>query len=76
MPTPDAYRGTHRLADADLHIVAKQRECAHAYAQEVARTIDAFKAAGKKLCAFYMEALESCGGQIIPPPGYLDEVIE
>lgn len=73
---PDGYRGKYRLSDADLHNVDKQRELAQAYANEVRDIVDKIKASGKHLCAFYMESLESCGGQVIPPPGYLERVLE
>lgn len=45
------------------------------YAGEVARICEAAKKNGG-VCAFIAESLQSCGGQIIPPEGYLKSVYE
>jgi 4-aminobutyrate aminotransferase-like enzyme len=60
VPLPDGYRGVHR--GRDLATGA-------AYGDEVGRVIER---AGAPIAGFITESLQSCGGQIIPPPGYLD----
>jgi 4-aminobutyrate aminotransferase-like enzyme/Ser/Thr protein kinase RdoA (MazF antagonist) len=60
VPMPDTYRGPHRGTDAGT-----------AYAGEVRKTIAEIEGAGGKLGAFMAESLISCGGQIIPAPGFL-----
>ncbi|MCP4092914.1 MAG: aminotransferase class III-fold pyridoxal phosphate-dependent enzyme [Planctomycetes bacterium] len=55
VPCPDSYRGPHRGKD-----------CAIAYANHVTEA-----AAQCEPAAFLFEPLIGCGGQIVPPPGYL-----
>ncbi|MBW3534012.1 MAG: aminotransferase class III-fold pyridoxal phosphate-dependent enzyme [Gemmatimonadetes bacterium] len=58
---PDPYRGAHRGATG---------EAAAAYAEDVrARLRDASARGGA--AAFFAETLPGCGGQIVPPRGYL-----
>lgn len=38
---------------------------------DVKQLIDRIRLDGKKLAAFVIEGLISCGGQFITPPGYL-----
>jgi 4-aminobutyrate aminotransferase-like enzyme/Ser/Thr protein kinase RdoA (MazF antagonist) len=66
LPTPDTYRGAHR-ADTP-----QQRAAAGAaYARDVAAVLAGGEAAPAALMA---ETLLSCGGQVIPPPGYFEAV--
>ena len=44
------------------------------YANEVKDIIDKLQAEGKSPGCFIAESLQSCGGQVIPPPNYLREV--
>ncbi len=44
------------------------------YANEVKKIIDNMAKVGKKPGCFIAESLQSCGGQIIPPPNYLRQV--
>ena len=44
------------------------------YADEVKAIIEKMQVEGKKLGCFIAESLQSCGGQVIPPPNYLREV--
>lgn len=44
------------------------------YANDVKEIIDKMQSEGKKPGCFIAESLQSCGGQIIPPPNYLREV--
>ncbi len=61
-PMPDPYRGLHRGGDAGTR-----------YGEEVAGLIKRMDAQGKKPAAFFYESILGCGGQIVPPPGYLRE---
>ncbi|HUF46950.1 MAG TPA: aminotransferase class III-fold pyridoxal phosphate-dependent enzyme [Vicinamibacterales bacterium] len=60
VPMPDGYRGVHRGAT---------RATGVAYGDEVGRVL---AAAPAPVAAFLTESLMSCGGQIVPPPGYLE----
>ncbi|KAM3590349.1 uncharacterized protein V6R79_007934 [Siganus canaliculatus] len=64
-PSPDVYRGKYR---ADHH------DPATAYADEVKDMIDGVHEKGGKIAAFIAESLQSCGGQVIPPAGYFQQV--
>ena len=44
------------------------------YANEVKIIIEKMQAEGKKPGCFIAESLQSCGGQVMPPPNYLREV--
>jgi len=57
VPCPDVYRGEHRGADAGA-----------LYAAAVAEAC-----AGREAAAFLAEPLIGCGGQIVPPDGWLRE---
>jgi 4-aminobutyrate aminotransferase-like enzyme len=57
---PDDYRGPHRGADAGAR-----------YAAEVAQAVAAIRSADRQVGAFMAESLIGCGGQVIPPPGFL-----
>ncbi|MCP3962819.1 MAG: aminotransferase class III-fold pyridoxal phosphate-dependent enzyme [bacterium] len=59
VPCPDVYRGPHGADDP---------QAGAEYAADVAAAIDR---AGGPVAAFFCESMISCGGQIIPPPGYL-----
>jgi len=60
VPMPDGYRGVHRGDD---------RKTGVAYGDDVGQVIARTDA---PIAAFLVESLLSCGGQIVPPPGYLD----
>jgi 4-aminobutyrate aminotransferase-like enzyme/aminoglycoside phosphotransferase (APT) family kinase protein len=60
VPMPDGYRGAHRGHDGPVGV---------AYGDDVKRAIDASAA---PIAAFLTESLLSCGGQIVPPPGWLE----
>ncbi len=61
-PMPDSYRGIHRGPDAGA-----------GYAEEIAKLIESMGAQGKQPAAFLYETILGCGGQIVPPPGYLQK---
>ncbi|VDO99342.1 unnamed protein product [Heligmosomoides polygyrus] len=60
-PCPDVYRGEYRLDDEELNDAEKLEK---AGAESEGRTI----------AAYFAEALQSCGGQVIPPAGYFADV--
>lgn len=57
---PDGYRGRYRLGQTE--------ECGRLYAQEV---IDIVESQYGGVGTFIAESIVSCGGQIVPPPGFL-----
>ncbi|XP_060575396.1 ethanolamine-phosphate phospho-lyase-like [Ruditapes philippinarum] len=44
------------------------------YANEVGDICKVIQSRGKHVCAFIAESMQSCGGQIVFPPGYLQKV--
>ncbi|XP_028846907.1 ethanolamine-phosphate phospho-lyase [Denticeps clupeoides] len=65
--SPDTYRGKYREDHPDP---------AAAYADNVREIIEKVDDKGNKIAAFIAESLQSCGGQVIPPPGYFQKVAE
>jgi 4-aminobutyrate aminotransferase-like enzyme/Ser/Thr protein kinase RdoA (MazF antagonist) len=63
-PMPDGYRGIHKGNSPATGI---------AYGNEVGRVIPNVDA---KLAGFITESLMGCGGQIIPPPQYLETAFQ
>nr|XP_061810846.1 ethanolamine-phosphate phospho-lyase-like [Nerophis lumbriciformis] len=66
-PSPDVYRGKYKRDHPDP---------AKAYADEVRDIIKRVQSNGRKIAAFIAESLQSCGGQVIPPAGYFQQVAE
>jgi 4-aminobutyrate aminotransferase-like enzyme/Ser/Thr protein kinase RdoA (MazF antagonist) len=64
VPIPDDYRGIYRRGEPGLG--------AH-YARHVAEIVDRLRREGRGV-AFIAETMPSVAGQIVFPPGYLDEV--
>lgn len=64
-PSPDVYRGKYR---------ADHPDAATAYADDVREIIHKVHESGGKIAAFIAESLQSCGGQVIPPVGYFQQV--
>jgi len=62
---PDTYRGPYK---ADDPLAAKK------YAKHVAQAVNELKRRDKRLAGFMSESLLGCGGQIVLPDGYLEEV--
>ena len=60
VPLPDPFRGVHR---------GHTRETGIAYGEDVGRAI---ALADEPVAALLAESLPSCGGQIVPPPGWLE----
>lgn len=69
VPVPDPYRGLHRGAQSD-------EACGAAYASEVRRVAHELAEAGRAPAAFLAEAIVGCGGQVVPPAGYLRSAFE
>ncbi len=65
VPLPDDYRGPHARGDAAAG--AK-------YADAVLEAVANLRAREATLAAFIAETCPSVGGQIVPPPGYLEAV--
>ncbi|KAM3939041.1 ethanolamine-phosphate phospho-lyase [Leptodactylus fuscus] len=66
-PSPDIYRGNYREDHPDPGA---------AYADEVNSIIKEAHENNRQIAAFIAESMQSCGGQIIPPPGYFQRVKE
>jgi len=62
VPMPDGFRGPFKGATQESGI---------AYGNAVG---DLIREAGRPVAAFLAETLPSCGGQILPPPGYFETV--
>jgi 4-aminobutyrate aminotransferase-like enzyme len=60
VPIPDGYRGKHP---------GRERAVGVAYGDDVR---DVIASAGAPPAAMFVESLMSCGGQIDPPPGYME----
>lgn len=65
VPMPDGYRGVYKGSCS---------ETGEAYARLVAAEIDAMVSGGRKPAAFICESLPGCGGQIVLPEKYLENV--
>ncbi|XP_061166058.1 ethanolamine-phosphate phospho-lyase-like [Saccostrea echinata] len=68
VPCPDAYRG--KYCDNQY----SQTEVSQKYADEVKDVINKIHQQGKKVSFYIAESMQSCGGQIIMPEGYLKQV--
>jgi len=75
-PTPDVYRGAHRLSDSDLGNEEALYQAGQQYADDVNTIIQNAEDDGRNVAAYIAEALQSCGGQILPPKGYMTKVAE
>ncbi|VDL80685.1 unnamed protein product [Nippostrongylus brasiliensis] len=73
-PCPDVYRGEYRLDDDDLNNPEKLQEAGIYYSVAVEKLIRKAESEGRTIAAYFAEALQSCGGQVIPPAGYFSEV--
>ena len=64
VPMPDVYRGIYRNPD----------DAGHFYANFVREAIETIQEQGRGVAGFIGESILSCGGQIVLPSGYLQEV--
>jgi ethanolamine-phosphate phospho-lyase len=69
-PVPDSYRGKYRSSEYS------EEQLRDLYAQEVIDLVEEAERNGRKIAIFYAESLQSCGGQIVYPKGYLKKVYE
>ncbi|XP_052781203.1 alanine--glyoxylate aminotransferase 2-like isoform X1 [Mya arenaria] len=67
-PCPDTYRG--KFVDCDY----PGEDLGKLYADEVRDICKVVHAKGRGVCGFIAESMQSCGGQIVFPPGYLQKV--
>jgi len=65
---PDSYRG--KFNDRDH----PSEDIGQLYANEIKGFCEKLKSDGKGVCAFIAESFLSCGGQVIPPKNYFEEV--
>ena len=65
VPIPDTYRGLYSQND---------QEAGKKYAEFVKQAVDKIHKQNKKLSAFICESVLGCGGQIVLPKNYLEEV--
>ena len=68
VPNPDVYRGKYTSKDHPNEDLGAK------YADEVKQVLDRCAQEGRQVAAFFAESLQSCAGQVIPPPGYLRNV--
>ncbi len=65
VPMPDLYRGAYQKGDPMAGVK---------YARHAAEMIETIESRGERVGAFICESILSCGGQVVLPPGYLQEV--
>ena len=65
VPMPDPFRGIYRGQSSGLK-----------YAAEVKTILDEIRSDNKRVSAFIIEPILGCGGQIIPPNGFLSSSIK
>lgn len=63
IPLPDPYRGSHR----------GEPDAGRAYAMHVSDAVAALRSNGEEPAALLAESILSCGGQVVPPSGFLAE---
>ncbi|KAK3908820.1 Alanine--glyoxylate aminotransferase 2-like, partial [Frankliniella fusca] len=67
-PVPDVYRGKYRESEHP------GEDMGALYAEDVRRLCEKATAGGGGVACYIAESLQSCGGQVVPPPNYLREV--
>jgi len=74
-PAPDSYRGKYRLSDEELLDSKARQDNAKLYTDDLSHQIqEEILGKGRTLAAFIAEALQSCGGQILPAKDYFTQV--
>ncbi|CAF1339167.1 unnamed protein product [Adineta ricciae] len=69
---PDIYRGKYRDVDHNNDI---EKIC-QLYVNDVRQIVEEVESRGRRIAIFLIESLQSCGGQIIYPKGYLKQVFD
>ncbi|UJR14885.1 hypothetical protein I4U23_001869 [Adineta vaga] len=72
LPTADVYRGKYR----DIDYNNDEAKLCKLYVDEVRRTVEEAEGRGRRIALFFIETLQSCGGQIIYPKGYLKQTFD
>ncbi|CAF3926327.1 unnamed protein product [Rotaria sordida] len=72
VPTPDVYRGKFR----DIDYNNDEVKLCQLYFDEVRRIVEEAESRGRRIAIFFLETLQSCGGQIIYPKGYLRKTFD
>ncbi|CAF1050302.1 unnamed protein product [Adineta ricciae] len=72
LPTPDVYRGKYR----DIDYNNDEAKLCELYVNEVRQIVEEAEARGRRFAIFFIETLQSCGGQIIYPKGYLKQTFD
>ncbi|XP_052262359.1 5-phosphohydroxy-L-lysine phospho-lyase-like [Dreissena polymorpha] len=67
-PCPDRYRGLYMDCDHPGEDLGEK------YANEVRDICKVILGRGKNVACFIAESMQSCGGQVVYPPGYLKQV--
>lgn len=65
VPLPDTYRGIYRTPENT------EQQAAALYAEQVKGAFGRAEAAGQPAAAYFTEPIIGCGGQVVPPEGYL-----
>lgn len=73
-PCPDVFRGKHRLADKDLSNEEMLYQAGKQYSEDVKAILVDVESRNRGVAAYFAEALQSCGGQVIPPKDYFKDV--
>ncbi|PIC36229.1 hypothetical protein B9Z55_015303 [Caenorhabditis nigoni] len=73
-PCPDVFRGKHRLEDNELTDEEKLYAAGKQYSDDVKSILDDVESKKRGVAAYFAEALQSCGGQVIPPKDYFKDV--
>ncbi|VDD94882.1 unnamed protein product [Enterobius vermicularis] len=73
-PCPDVYRGKYRLTDEQLNNEEAKTAVGKKYSSEVEQIIQQATSKNRKIAAYFAEALQSCGGQVLPPAHYFSDV--
>ncbi|CAF3913888.1 unnamed protein product, partial [Rotaria sp. Silwood1] len=69
IPTADVYRGKYR----DIDYNNDEAKLCQLYVDEIRRIVEEAESRGRRIAIFFLETLQSCGGQIIYPKGYLKQ---
>ena len=70
--TPDVYRGKYR----DIDYNYDENKICQLYLDDIRRTVEEAESRGRRIAIFLIETLQSCGGQIVYPKGYLKKTFE
>ncbi|CAF3252634.1 unnamed protein product [Rotaria sp. Silwood2] len=72
LPIPDIYRGKYR----DIDYNYDEEKLCQLYVDDVRQIVEEIESRGRRIAIFLIESLQSCGGQIIYPKGYLKHTFD